>query len=111
MKPDTFREGILGMAKAFDPVEGKDLTAVIQFNVSGQEPGCWHFVIDKAQCGLKESESQLPVDLAISVPSEVWLRIMRKELNGAEAFLTGQATVTGDMMLLLRLGALFSQYK
>lgn len=110
MKPDTFREGILGMAKAFAPEEAKDLTAIVQFNVSGQEPGSWHFVIDKAQCSLKDSESELPVDLTISVPSEVWLKIMRKELNGAEAFLTGQATATGDMALLLKLGALFSQY-
>ncbi len=110
MKPETFNEGIYGMAKAFDPQAGKDLTAVIQLNVSGQEPGFWHFVLDKGQCSLGEGKARTPVDLTISVPSEVWLRIMRGELNGAEAFLTGQAAAEGDFGLLMRFGALFSQY-
>jgi putative sterol carrier protein len=109
MGPENFRQGILAMSKAFDPEEGKDLTAIIQFNVSGQEPGFWHFIFDAGNCTLKEGQSELPVDLAISVPSEVWLKIMRRELNGAEAFLSGQATADGDMTLLLKLGALFSQ--
>jgi putative sterol carrier protein len=110
MKPETFREGILGMAKTFDPEEGKNLTAIIEFNVSGQEPGVWHFIFNAGQCRLNEDQARSPADLTISVPSEVWLSIMRRELNGAEAFLTGQAIATGDMTLLLKLGALFSQY-
>jgi len=110
MKPDTFREGILGMAEAFDPEEGKNFTGIIEFNVSGQEPGFWHFIFNAGQCSLREGRAHAPVDLSIAVPSEVWLKIMRRELNGAEAFLTGQATATGDMALLLKLGALFSQY-
>jgi putative sterol carrier protein len=109
MKPENFREGILAMSKAFDPEEGKDLTAIIQFNVSGQEPGFWQFILNTGNCTLKEDQARLPVDLVISVPSEVWLKIMRRELNGAEAFLSGQATATGDIALLLKLGALFSQ--
>jgi len=111
MLPSTFHEGIVAMPEFFDPEEAKDLNATIQLKVSGEESGLWYFVIKDQKCSLGEGESPTPATLTISTPSKVWLKIMRKELNGAEAFLTGQATADGDFALLLKLGALFSLYK
>lgn len=109
--PRTFREGILAMPKFFDPEQAKNLSAIIQLKVSGEEPGLWYFVIKDRRCCLGEGEAPISPSLTISTPSKVWLQIMRKELNQVEAFFTGQATAEGDFALLLRLGALFSLYK
>jgi putative sterol carrier protein len=43
----------------------------------------------------------------INAPSEVWLKIARKELDGAAAFMSGQFKATGDLGLLMRMGSLF----
>ena len=109
MRIRSLRQGILLMPRFFDRNEGEGLTAVIQFKFNGAEPGLWHLIIRKGECILKEGEARLPVTLTVSAPSEVWLKIMRGEINGPEAFLSGEAAASGDMALLLRLGKLFSQ--
>jgi len=97
------------MVKYFNPEEGEGLSAVIQFEFTGAEPGHWHFIIADGKCALGEGRAPAPATLDIKILSDTWLRIMSGELNGPEAFLTGQATATGDFALLLRLGKLFSQ--
>jgi putative sterol carrier protein len=46
-------------------------------------------------------------DLTIDTPSAVWLRVVRGELDGAQALLDGQYSVEGDGTLLLRFGEWF----
>jgi len=109
MKPKNFREGILMMGKAFVPNEGKGINAIIELRVTGDEPGIWHFVIDNGRCEVKEGKPALPSNLLMETRSDVWLKIMRGELNGPEAFLGGQAVASGDMALLLKFGRMFPQ--
>ena len=45
--------------------------------------------------------------LTIQTPSEVWLAIANKELDGQQAFMEGKYTATGDMSLLMRMRSLF----
>jgi len=39
----------------------------------------------------------------------VWLKILRRELDGATAFMSGQFTFTGDMGVLMQMGSWFGQ--
>ena len=51
-----------------------------------------------------------PADKAsvvIKTPAETWLKISRGELNGQQAFMSGQYKVEGDLSLLQKLRALF----
>lgn len=109
MRIPNLRQGLSEMVKYFNPAEGRNLAAIIQFEFTGQEPGCWHFIINEGKCSLQEGQSTSPATLKINIRSEIWFKIMSGELNGPETFLAGQATATGDFTLLLKLGKLFSQ--
>jgi len=109
MKPKNFHEGIALMERFFVASESKGINAIIQLNVTGDEPGTWHFVINDGVCEIKEGKPDQPARLSIETRSEVWLAIMRGERNGPEVFLTGQAVASGDMALLIKFGKLFPQ--
>ena len=83
-----------------------DLTAEIQFVVSGEEPGTYHLHISTGACSFHEGEATSP-SLTIKTPSEVWLAISRGEMDGQSAFMTQKYTVEGDFTLLMKLDSLF----
>jgi putative sterol carrier protein len=45
--------------------------------------------------------------LTIQTPSEIWLAIANKEIDGQKAFMEGKYTARGDMGLLMRMRSLF----
>jgi len=104
---DTVRDIVAGMAVVFNPEAAGDLQAVVQFDVSGQDPGQYYLRIAEGKCAAFEGVHPEPT-LTIHTPAEVWLRISRGELDGAQAMMSGQYTVEGDLGLLIRFNKLFS---
>ena len=109
------RDMIAGMALVFNPDEAGDLQAAVQFDVSpstgfrtgGDEPGQYYLRIAEGECAAFEGTHPEPT-LTIHTPSEVWLRISRGELDGAQAMMSGQYSVEGNLGLLMRFDKLFS---
>jgi multimeric flavodoxin WrbA/putative sterol carrier protein len=95
-----------GMAANFNAREAGDLKAIIQFHVTGAQPGEWFLSIGEGKCGLLEGVADAPT-LTITTPSDVWLAIANKELDGQTAFMEGKYTVKGDISLLMRMKSLF----
>jgi len=104
--PNSINEIMNGMPGAFKPEAAAGLDCVIQFNFSGDEPGEWNVTIKDGTCSVAQGKAASPT-ATIDAPSEVWLKIARKELDGAAAFMSGQFKATGDMGLLMRMGSLF----
>lgn len=104
---DTMRDMITGMAMVFNPDEAGDLQAVIQFDVSGDEPGQYYLRIAEGTCAAFEGVHPEPT-LAIHTPSEVWLRISQGKLDGTTAMMEGLYSVEGNLGLLIRFDKLFS---
>ncbi len=97
-----------GMAASFNPQAAGDLKATIQFEVTGRQTGDWLLSIDIGKCTYNEGKATSP-DLTIKTPSEVWIAIANKEMDGQQAFMEGKYTATGDMSLLMRLRSLFGE--
>lgn len=97
-----------GMPLAFNRQAAAGLKAVIQFNVSGQEPGIYHLVIDSDDCTFHSGSASKPT-LTINTPSEVWLQVARGELSGQDAVLKGLYKVEGDASILMKMGELFKE--
>jgi len=97
---------IAGMPEVFDAEAAEDLSADIQFDVSGQEPGSYNLHIEKGTCTFNEGQSLSPT-LTIHTPSEVWLAVSRGEIDGQAALMQGKYTVDGDFNLLLKLNEMF----
>jgi putative sterol carrier protein len=104
--PDTARELISRMPLGFNPEAGRNLKADIQFDLSGEGGGKMFLSIADGKCTYHEGKTDTPT-LTIQTPSEVWLAVANKELNGQQAFMEGKYTAQGDMGLLMRLKSLF----
>jgi multimeric flavodoxin WrbA/putative sterol carrier protein len=95
-----------GMAATFNGQSASDLRATIQFEVTGKQPGQWFLSIENGKCTYHEGTMDAPT-LTIKTPSEVWLAVANRELDGQQAFLEGTYTAQGDMGLLMRMRSLF----
>jgi putative sterol carrier protein len=96
------------MPGAFNPEASAGLDAVYQFEVSGQEDFTAHLAIKNSQATYHDGPAAHP-DVIIKTPADIWLAVATGELDGAQAYMTGQYQVEGDLGLLMRLGSLFSQ--
>ena len=103
---ESIRDVIAGMPLAFDATAAGDLVATIQFDVTDEEPGDYHVAIENGACKAYAGAHPNPT-ATIHTPADVWLRIVRGELNAANAFMSRQFTTSGNMGLLLRMTALF----
>jgi len=95
-----------GMAATFNAQVAGDLKATIQFEVTGKQPGNWFLFIENGRCFFHEGKADSPA-LTIKTPSEVWLAIGNREMDGQQAFMEGKFMADGDMGLLMRLDSLF----
>lgn len=97
---------IAGMSTVFDAEAAGDLTADIQFDVSGEEPGSYYLHIENGTCDFFDGAADSP-SLTIHTPSEVWLSISRGEMDGQAALMQGKYSAEGDYGLLLLLNDIF----
>jgi len=99
-----------GMAATFNSQTAGNLKATIQFEVTGKQTGDWFLSIENGKCTFHEGKVNDP-NLTIQTPSEVWLAIANKEMDGQQAFMEGNYTATGDMTLLMRMRSLFGSQR
>lgn len=106
--PNSIKEVMEAMPGAFQPDKAAGVNATLQFNFTGDEPGNWTAKVADGKCEVTEGTDASPT-VTINSPSDVWLKIMRRELDGATAFMSGQFTFTGDMGVLMQMQNWFQQ--
>jgi hypothetical protein len=104
--PQTIEALLMGMPWVFNRQAAGDTRAVIQFHVNGAEARAYYLQIANGKCESKEGVAPTP-DLTIHTPDTVWMRIVRKELDGAQALQEGLYRVEGDWSLLLKMNEWF----
>jgi putative sterol carrier protein len=105
-QPNSVKEVMEGMPQAFDASKAAGANATIQFNFTGPEAGSYTAKIADGKCDVTEGNADNPT-VTINSPSDVWLKIIRGELDGATAFMSGQFTFTGDMGVLMQMQSWF----
>jgi putative sterol carrier protein len=106
--PNSIKEVMDAMPGAFQPDKAAGVNATIQFNFTGAEAGNYAVKVADGKCDVSEGAADAPT-VTINSPSDVWLKIMRRELDGATAFMSGQFTFTGDMGVLMQMQNWFAQ--
>jgi len=106
--PNSIKEVMDGMPGAFQPEKAAGVNATIQFNFTGAEAGNYTAKVADGKCEVTQGTADSPT-VTINSPSDVWLKVMRRELDGATAFMSGQFTFTGDMGVLMQMGSWFGQ--
>jgi len=95
-----------GMPLTFKPEAAVGLTATIQFDVSGDEPGVYHLTIADGKCHFHKGAADSPM-LTVATPSDIWIKVSHGELSGQDALMQGLYQANGDLSLMLRMDALF----
>ena len=106
--PNSVKEVMDGMPGAFQADKAAGVNATIQFKFTGAEEGNYIVKVADGKCEVNEGETE-GATVTINSPSDVWLKISRRELDGATAFMSGQFTFTGDMGVLMQMGSWFGQ--
>ena len=102
----TCREIIAGIPSIFNAEAAGDMTADIQFCVSGTEPGDYYLHIEGGACAFHEGTSATP-KITIHTLAEVWVAVSNGEMDAQQAFMQGEYRVVGDFSLLMKLNDLF----
>ena len=108
LRPKTVQQAIEGMTLSLNPDEAKDLNATLQFHVSGEGSGDYYLSIADGKCDFSVGVVADPT-LTIKTPADVWLKIARKEMNGAIALMTSKYKASGKMGLLMKMDKIFSR--
>jgi len=94
------------MPEVFNPNAAQGVNAVFQFEITGDGGGSWSVAIKDGTCEVNEGTNDSP-SVTLTMSSETWLGMVNKEVNGMQAFMSGQLKATGDIMLAQRIEQLF----
>jgi putative sterol carrier protein len=91
---------------AFNASEASGMNATIQFNSSTPV----HVVVKDGSCSVIDGTSSA-ADVTITMEDEDLIALLKGELNGMTAFMTGKLQVDGDLMLAQRIATIFDGSK
>jgi 3-hydroxybutyryl-CoA dehydratase len=100
------KEVFEGMPGVFNASAAQGLDAVFQFEITGDGGGNWNVAIKDGSCNITEGTHDAPTT-TLTMSGETWLAMVNGELNGMQAFMSGQLKVSGDIMLAQRIPELF----
>jgi len=97
------------LPQVFLPDQARGVSAVINFDLSGDGGGDWTVTIRDQKCTAGAGKADAP-DLTLAAKANDILEIFTGRLNPTRALLFGKLRVTGDMRLGMRLAELFDTH-
>lgn len=91
---------------AFNASEASGMDCTLQFNCSTP----MYAVIKNGSCTVQDGTAG-SADVTITMEDEDLVALMKGELNGMTAFMTGKLQVEGDLMLAQRIASIFDSSK
>ena len=105
--PTSCKEAFEQSPNRFNREAAKGLTAVYQFDLSGDGGGKWYMDINNGAYSVHEGAHPSP-NITISMAAQDYLDMLAGKLNGQMAFMTGKLRIAGDLGLALKLQSLFN---
>ncbi len=96
------------MPKNFNADAGKNMNAVIQFNLSGDGGGNYHVVIKDGGCNVQQGTHASP-NMTMRMAAQDYCDMITGKLNGQMAFMSGKLKIAGDMGLAMKMQTLFKR--
>lgn len=97
-----------GLKASFQPDRAQGIDKSVQFDFSGREAGTWAASVHDGQFEYHEGAAENP-NVTVSVDSDDWLAILRGEINGVSAFMSGKLKAQGDLNLMMQFQNWFAQ--
>ncbi|SFB17085.1 Putative sterol carrier protein [Collimonas sp. OK607] len=102
----TVNDIIKLMPSGLNTVAAADMEKSIQFDISNP----MYLLIDHGTCSAHEGVLDT-ADVALTMADEDLKALLKGELNGAMAFMSGKLKLKGDLMLAQKIPALFDASK
>ena len=106
MRAAGINEFFKQLPSKLDAEAAEDLDAVYQFDLSGAQGGQYVVTIREGACHVKEGRHEDP-HVILSMAGEDCVKVLKGELSGPVAAMSGRIRISGDMGLALQLKALF----
>lgn len=94
------------LPQAFTPDAAGGTDCIIQFNCSAPV----HAIIRNGRCSVADGTAAAP-DVTVTMDDDDLVALLKGELNGMAAYMTGRLQVDGDLFLAQRLPSLFDPDK
>lgn len=85
----------------------KGIDTVVQFELTGKEPGTAHLIINNQKCEFIQEPHPNP-NTTIKSDSTLWLEITNNTVSGDDAFINKLYTIEGDASIMLIFADLFA---
>lgn len=92
------------MNTRFNPAAAAGVDEVFQYDIDGE--GSWQVSVSDGECSVTEGEDA-DASVTLSMSPETLAGVMSGEVDGMQAFMTGDIKAAGDIMLATRLNDLF----
>lgn len=94
------------MIEKFDAQAAEGLNAIYQWEVVGEDGGVWHITVADGTAQLSAERHDSPTVSQIC-STELFLAMVNMEVDGMQAFMSGQLKMTGDMMAAQKIMEIF----
>ena len=110
MSGSAIRAFFEALPSRFHAAAAEGVTAVYQFDLSGDEGGHYQLHIADQTCRVSPGIHPTP-DVTLRMAGEDCVAILDGRLNGVSAFLSGRLKMEGDVGLAVKLAAFFPSLK
>jgi putative sterol carrier protein len=94
------------MPETFLKHKAVGMSAIIQFDITGNEGGQWYAAIANGELAVVEGRHPAP-ELTLTATAQDYIDISTGKLNGQLAFMTGRLTATGNLGLAIKMNNIF----
>ena len=106
MSGSAVRAFFEALPSRFDAAAAEGVTAVYQFELSGDEGGQYQLHVADQTCRVSSGVHPAP-NVTLRMAGEDCVAILDGRLNGVSAYLNGRLRVDGDIGLAMQLAAFF----
>ena len=92
----------------FNPHLARDVTATIQFDITGQDGFEGYLTIAGDQCSFFDGVPEKS-DIVVLSEAGAWIDVLKKKVTAQKAFMMGQLKVRGNFVLLTKFDQMFNQ--
>ena len=102
----TMEQLVHNHQKAFKPEAAEGVDAVIQYKLTGDEPGNWIITIKDGKCTTAAGEAENP-NMTLMADAQDLKDVLLGRANGMQYFMQGKLRLSGDLNLAMKLTSFF----
>ena len=106
MSEYTVKQLVFNHEKAFKPEVAEGVDAVIQYRLTGEEPGDYIITIKEGKCTVAEGIAENPT-MTLSADAKDFGDVLLGKANGMQYFMQGKLKLSGDLNLAMKLTSFF----